>query len=268
VPITLLLVQLVLQGQINSYYENSPHEKIAPFNSISIIPTNTNLTAKFKMCIFSDVANSPNTLLSDGTEVVGTVSGTVLTGNLTSPQTLTGGTPYWLGFIIETNINFEQQDNGVTSLGFTANNTYTSGVPGTAPAMTGLQSSWLIWGNVTSSSNWAELQNAVASPLVNYLTNTAVGDEDLYTFGPLSSTPLTVSAVQVSTFCAKSDGGSRNIDLRVKSGVTDDPGNHPNQPVVASFTYLSSIWDNDPDTGLAWSETTVNNATSGVKVSS
>jgi hypothetical protein len=236
-------------------------------NSVSTIPGSTSLSAKFKMVIYSDNSNAPGTLLSSGTEVTGCTAGIVLTGNLVTPQSLTGAVPYWIGWITDTGVNISQEDN-TTNHGFVAANTYGSGAPTPNPAMTGLQPSWLIWGNVTSAVNFAELQAAVALPLVNYVVNTSVGDEDLYNFPNLSTTPLTVAAMKVSAFCAKTDAGARTLDLRTKSSGTDDPGDNAGQSVVASFQYLSSIWNTDPHTGLAWSASTINAAKSGMKVAS
>jgi hypothetical protein len=234
-------------------------------NSISVIPENTNLSAKYKMVIYSNSGGAPHTLMSTGTEIVGTTTGVPLTGNLVSPQTLTGGSQYWLGFITDTSINMQINDS-LSLYGFTAANTYTSGAPGTAPTMTGNQADWCMWGNVTSTSNFSEVNQLPLTTQINYLTNTAVGNEDQYNFPALSLNPLHVWGVKVSAYAAKSDAGSRNISLMVKSGATDDPGNFTAQALTASYQYYYSHWNLNPNTGLAWTYSTVNNATSGMKI--
>lgn len=234
-------------------------------NSISIRPQQTNLTAKYKMVIYNDNSNSPHTLLSSGTEVVGTAADVVLTGNLVTPQSLTGGSRYWLGFITDTNVNLYRE--GIALSGFNANNTYGSGAPTPDPSMSAGQSDYIIWGNVTTTFNFTEVnQSPLSSPLVNYVTNTSVGDEDQYNFPVMSFVPLHVFAVKVSAYCSKSDAGARFVDLRVVSGATDDGGDKTSQSVTPSFQFLSSHWNSDPNTGLAWAYATVNNATSGIKV--
>jgi hypothetical protein len=236
-------------------------------NSVSTLPASSTPSSNFKAVIYADNSGAPGALMSDGTEVNGALTDVVLTGPLTTPQNLTGGTPYWLGFITDTNTALFNAD-GLNLYGFQANNTYTSGAPANAPVMLGNRGDWMIWGNVTSTFNYAELQSPVSDPLVNYITNTSVGDEDQYNFPPLSTVPLNVYAVKVSAYAAKSDAGSRNISLMVDSGGTDDPGDNPSQALTASYQYYTSFFEFDPHTGLPWTYGTVNAATSGVKVDS
>lgn len=236
-------------------------------NSVGVKPAQTNLLAKYKMCIYADTGgNAPGALMSDGTEIVGTVTNAQLVGNLTSPQSLIGGTQYWIGFLTDTNVVFNDATSTGTK-GFVAASTYTSGVPPTAPMMTGNQADLILYGIVTTTTNYTEVnQLPFAVPLVNYLTNTSVGDQDLYGFPALSLDPLHVWAVKVSAFTAKSDAGARTISLLTKSGATQDEGDSPDQSATLSYQYYHSQWGNDPDTGLAWDFVGVNNATSGVKV--
>lgn len=235
-------------------------------NSISVIPASSDASGKYKAVLYADNSGAPGALMSDGIEVNGSTTGVVLTGDLTTPQNLTGGTPYWLGFITNFNTTYFIEDTDQN--GYFANNTYTSGAPLTAPVMLGNRPDWLIWGNVTSTFNFAELRRPVSSPLVNYITNTSVGDEDQYGFPVLSTVPLNIYAVKVSAFAAKSDAGSRTLSLMVESTGTDDPGDSPSQSLTASYQYYTSYWPFDPHTGLPWTYGTVNAATSGVKVDS
>ncbi len=122
-------------------------------------PGATSETAKFKAVAYADSTGAPGSLLSSGTEVVGCTSGSTLTGALVTPQSLTAGTPCWIGFITDTSVILQQADSGTS--GYKASNTYASGAPGTAPAMTGGQASWLLYGNVSgiTGHNWLELDN-------------------------------------------------------------------------------------------------------------
>jgi len=64
---------------------------------VAIVPGATSGTAKFKAVAYADSAGAPGSLLSSGTEVVGCTSGSTLTGALITPQSLTAGTPCWIG---------------------------------------------------------------------------------------------------------------------------------------------------------------------------
>lgn len=238
-------------------------------NAVGIKPNQTNLTAKYTMCIYADTgSNAPGNLMSSGHEIEGTVTNVYLNGNLTSPQSLIGGVQYWIGFICDTNVGLCMATNTNTK-GFTAGNTYTSGVPAVAPTMTGNQSDYILYGVVTTTTHYTEVnQLPIGSPLINYITNTAVGDQDLYTFPALTLNPLHVWGVKVSSFSAKSDAGARTISMITRSGATQDEGDSPNQSTTLSYQYYHSQWGNDPNDGLAWNYTKVNSATSGIKVKS
>ena len=126
--------------------------------------------------------------LASGTEVVGCTSGSTLTGGLITPQALIAGSPYRIGFIIDTSVVLQQADAGIA--GFKANNTYTSGPPGTATAMTGGQVSGLLYGNVSgiTAHTWLELVNNPALGDLSLVYSDTMNDEDLFTFGtPVSA---------------------------------------------------------------------------------
>jgi len=75
-----------------------------------LVSSATSGTAKFKAVVYADSAGAPGSLLSSGTEVVGCTSGSTLTGALITPQSLTAGTPCWIGFITDTSVVLQQAD--------------------------------------------------------------------------------------------------------------------------------------------------------------
>ena len=78
--------------------------------SVSCVPEATSAAANFEAVIYSDSGGAPHSLLSGGSQVTGTTLGTTLTGPLTTPQSLTAGTPYWLGFITDTSVVLAEVD--------------------------------------------------------------------------------------------------------------------------------------------------------------
>lgn len=238
-------------------------------NSISCYPAGTLVSAKFTGVCFQDNAGSPDTLLSATNEQTGCVNGTAISLNLNTPQSLTAGVPIWIGIMQDSGIAIYRQNEDYDGAAV-LNYTYSLGPPANCPSPTLGQAAWCIWGSVTTTSNFTEVKNEDDVPdssLLNYISSDVVGQQDLYTFPNLSSIPINVSAVKVSAWCQKSDAGGRQLDLRMKSGATEDSGNSTNNPMSASFEFLYSIFDNDPDSGLAWDNTSINNASSGVKVS-
>ncbi len=225
-------------------------------------------TTKFKAVAYADSAGAPGSLLSSGTEVVGCTSGSTLTGALITPQSLTAGTPCWIGFITDTSVVLQQADAGTA--GSKASNTYTGGAPGTAPAMTGGQASWLLYGNVSgiTAHNWLELANNPALGDLSYVYSDTVNDEDLFTFGALSVTPDTIYTVAVKGNIRREAGGSPTLDFRTKSGGTTSSGGTTGIGPGATYEWRGSFFPLDPNTGVAWTASGLNAATSGMKIAS
>ncbi len=232
-------------------------------NSVTCLPQ-TSTVGKIRAVAYSDSAGIAGTLLSSGTEVIGTTAGTYLSGNLVTPQSLTAATPYWVGFMCDTAVNLALADGTVT--GVKAAATYTSGAPGSAPAMTVAQSSWLIFGNVTGiATRWPEVANAPPVGDYSYVQSSTVNDEDLYTF-PSIGTPDFVYCVAVKGNMRKSDTGVRTVDLQLKSGGTTDSGSNSGQSPATTYGWLSSYYDQDPDTSMDWDAAGVDASTAGQKI--
>jgi hypothetical protein len=237
--------------------------------SLSVLPMTTSATANVKPVVYADNGGAPGNLLSSGAQVTGTTTGTALTMALTTPQTLTAGTPLWLGYITDTSINLERQDNNTypTNAGYSAGITYASGAPATAPAMSSGRSSYMLWGNVTGiAGNWSEENALPPGGDLSCVTSNTVGAEDRYNFGILSSTPTNIAGVKVSALMRKSDAGARTVTLQLKSGATEVAGSA--QAPSVSYTYLSSYFDTDPNTGAAWTASAVNSLSAGAKIAS
>jgi len=238
-------------------------------NSVSAIPRATSGTAKFRAVAYADSSGSPGSLLSSGTEVIATTSGTTLTGALTTPQSLAAGTSYWIGYITDTSVVLAQVDNS-TALGRKIAATYTSGAPGSAGAMTTGQATWQIWGNCTGAAvNWPAIAPTPSlGTAASQVHSATVAQEDLYTFPALATTPSMIYGVAVKGFLAKSDSGARTVSLNMKSGATDSTGSSASQAMSTTPQWQRSMFDTDPATGVAWTQSGLNAASSGVSVAS
>lgn len=250
-------------------------QKITPvasctLNSVCIVPATTAAAAKFKAVIYTDSASAPATLLNTGTEVVGTILGVTLTLPLSTPQSLVGGTSYWIGFIVDTIVQYQSYDN-TTLLAIRKANTYTSGPPSPAGGSfsSGIQT-FLIWGNATGGSvNYPSISlNPPLGTAQSQIHSATVGQEDLYGFPALATTPTTIFGMAVKAFVAKSDTGARTMSLNTKSGASDTTGSNPSQTLSTTPQWQSSAFDLDSATGVAWTPSGLNAASSGVSVAS
>ena len=237
-------------------------------NSIGGLPQSTVGGANLRGVIYADSAGVAGALMSSGTTITGAVAGTAITLPLTTPQNLTAGTPYWIGLMNDTQFtSWANSDNN--NLSYAANVTFTSGAPGTAPALAN-SVSYVIWGNLTgiAANNWVQSAQQPSSGQYSYVYDANVNDEDLYNFASLTTTPASIHAVAVKGYVAKSDSGTRTVSLRLKSGSTDSGGSLIGQAPGTTFGWLRSHFETDPATGVAWTLPALNAATSGVKIDS
>jgi hypothetical protein len=235
-------------------------------NSVSCIPSATSAGANFKAVIYADSAGAPAGLLSSGAQVTGAVLDTVLTGNLVTPQALTASTQYWIGFITDTSVLLHASDANTT--GRKIANTYTSGAPGTAGAMTAGQTNWCLWGTITGVS--FHFYEETASPSLSYLgdfsyvQSSTVGNEDLYNIGALTANPPTIYSVAIKAQLRDSDAGLRTVSLNQKSGGVDSAGTAFSPST--SYQWFGYYLANDPNTSSPWTVGNLNAATGGFKV--
>jgi hypothetical protein len=237
-------------------------------NSVSFIPQATSAAAKVKAVLYADSAGSPGSLIATGTEVIGTVAGTVFTAPFASGQTLSAGTAYWIGYITDTSVVIAV---GETSLAGRAKaNTYASGAPNPAGTMTtGLQS-WMMWGN-TSAATTNNAVEAEQAPLgiwgdFGFVTSSTIGNEDLFGFPALTGSPVSVYAVAVKSYMRDATAGARTVTLNTKSGATDSPGSNAGFTPSTTYGWAASMFLTDPNTGTAWGVAGVNAAVSGYKI--
>lgn len=234
-------------------------------NSVVFMPLTNSPTANFRGVIYADSSGAPGTLLSSGTQTTGIVAGTLLNLPLITPQALTAGTKYWLGFINDTTINTRIFDGGI--FGFRANNTYGSGAPSSAPTMTPNQSSLLLYGACTGAvTNWES--EALNPPLgdVSSVFSNVTNTEDLYNFPVVPSTVTAIYSIGVIGNSKLNAAGAHTIDLVTVSNTTPSFGSNPNQVQTVDYTWYDSYFDVDPHTNIAWTIVAANAATHGMKI--
>jgi hypothetical protein len=100
----------------------------------------------------------------------------------------------------------------------------------------------------------ADIQQDAAG---SYVSSSTVGQTDLYGIAPITGTPTGIVGVTTRALAQKSDVGTRNVALRLRSGATDVTGTS-----TALSTTFGWVWRNDlvdPATGAAWTAVSINN---------
>lgn len=238
-------------------------------NSIGFLGGSTSFgSAQLRGIIYADSSGVPGALMTSGATIVGSTANATTTLPLASPQSLSAGTQYWLGYMhdIAMSPGFATQDTANAGRSVAA--TFASGAPGTAPAMTPGVFTATLWGNIsgTGANYYCSQQPTVGNN--SYVFDATVGHEDLYAYPPLSTSPSAIYAVAVKASVSKSDAGAKTVSMRMKSGATDSAGSAGALAPGTAYAWLTSLFPTDPATSAAWTLTALNAATSGVKVES
>lgn len=111
-----------------------------------------------------------------------------------------------------------------------------------------------------AAANWQAVDEAPPNGDTDYVHSDVTGNKDLYDFAALGdSNPI--KAVQLCTYARKDDAGTRTLALRVKSGATQDAS--AAKGLSTNYTYLTHVWESDPNTASDWTETALNAAELG-----
>lgn len=98
----------------------------------------------------------------------------------------------------------------------------------------------------------------------DYVSSSTALTKDSYNFQDASETG-SIKAVQVSAYAYKMDAGFRGAEVFIKSGATEVFGT--SQPLSTTAKYVQKLWDQDPNTSADWSQTNLNAAEFGVRIS-
>lgn len=116
-----------------------------------------------------------------------------------------------------------------------------------------------------SGTHYGAVSESAQDGDTSYISSSSVGAKDSFTLPPLSSTPLFIAGIQQTTVARKDDAGIRTLAAYLKiSGA--DYVNGINIPLTDSYTYDSSLLENNPATGAAWTRDELEAAQIGIKL--
>jgi hypothetical protein len=144
------------------------------------------------------------------------------------------------------------------------NQTYASGFPATAAPTGTLGGTRLAYWIEILGNNAQNVSEYRANGDTDYVLSANVNDEDLYGIAPLPVTPFAIVGVVTHVYIRKSDAGTRQGQLRVKSGATEVFG--VDTAVSSTWSYLARVDAVDPNTSAAWTLAAVNALQIGQKV--
>lgn len=120
------------------------------------------------------------------------------------------------------------------------------------------------WSRSAGATNYSLVDELTVNGDTDYVQASTVGDVDTYDFGTVSSTPTAIDAVQIVSYGLKTDAGTREVALQIKSGATTSDGS--NFVLAGSYTNFRRLTTVDPDTSVAWTQSGVAAMQAGPKV--
>ena len=224
------------------------------------VDCNAAYTGNIKCSLFSNNAGKPGTVLGSANMITNMIIGPN-TITFPTPPTIVKGQTYFVGLCTDTPNTGPFSTNSATT-GWTGGATY-AGFPVANPTVSAYQA-LVITVTIGVGANSNLVSEAQQDGATTYVYDSNVGDNDLYAIAPLSGTPASTIAVTTRGFMEKSDAGTRNAAVQLKSGATTVQS--PSTALSTSWGWLYRTDTTDPATGAAWTATAVNNAQIGPRV--
>lgn len=114
---------------------------------------------------------------------------------------------------------------------------------------------------LSSGTTHYNLVNEQTPNTTDYVQDSTVGHTDLYTFGNMNFVPTAVIGVMQNVYCENEGGTTINYKMTVKSGAT--LGQSSNIQAPAAYFTQQFGFPTDPNTGTAWTQTTINSINAG-----
>lgn len=125
-------------------------------------------------------------------------------------------------------------------------------------------SSQFVGSDGNSTDNYALVDEASMNSDTDYVESSTVSDKDTYAVSNLSHSPTDIFGIQINLFAKKSDAGIRSIQPVIRSGGADTDGTA--RVLSTDYTDETEVFEADPDTAAAWTESGFNSAEFGAKV--
>ena len=216
-----------------------------------------------KCSIFASSGTAPTTVLGSATPLSGLSLGNN-TFTFGTPVSVTRGTQYWVGFMTDTVVT-NGWNTTLLNVGLQQTATSYAAFP-TANPTTSAATAVIFTANITPSgaANAPFVADITQDAAASYVYSSTVGQADLYGISAIGSTPATVVAVTTRAYLQKSDAGTRNTSVRLRSGGVNSDSTSAALNTVFNWQYRTDVVD--PATGAAWTAVGVANAQIGVIV--
>jgi hypothetical protein len=218
-------------------------------------------TGNVRMALFAmNATGGVGTLLATSPEIIAPTN-QVYTVTFPTPPRIERGQSYYLG--MNQSASITSQTSSTANALENASSPYASwpvsnptglGNPGNLPGGLGV--------TITPTLNADALNEPQQDALTSYVYSTANGQSDLYTVAPIATVPLAILGITTRGYFQKSDAGTRNVAVQLKSGATTVQS-ASQSPATAVWGWIERTDVVDPATGVAWTPAGANNVQIG-----
>jgi hypothetical protein len=227
----------------------------------------TAVTADIKCTIYASAAGVPTTVLGSANLVTNPGVGTT-TWTFATPVAVSRGVSYYVAFCQSASSGSFAYILGTPTGGYAplGNATAYASFPVANPTGLSAGNNYKVTINITPTTapNGAFVADTQQDAAASYVSSSTVGQTDLYGIAPITVTPASVVGVTTRALAQKTDAGTRNIGVQLKSGSTTSNGTSTALNTSWSWVYRNDLVD--PATGAAWSAVSVNNLQIGETV--
>jgi hypothetical protein len=226
----------------------------------------TAVTATIKCSIYNAAAGAPTTVIDSAGIVTNPGVGTT-TWTFSTPVPVTRGTTYYVGFAASASSGaFAFVSVAIGYYAPLQNLTAYASFPVANPPGISAGSNYKVVINITTTTapNASMVADTMQDAAASYVASSTVGQTDLYGIAPITVTPASVVGVTTRALAQKTDAGTRNIGVQLKSGSTTSNGTSTALNTTWGWIYRNDLVD--PATGAAWSAVSVNNLQIGETV--
>jgi hypothetical protein len=225
-------------------------------------------TINFKCAIYAanGTGGNPGTVLGTATSPVSNPAVGTATFTFSPAVSVAKGTVFWVAFCsdaVVAAVYVNASSAPYSTMAFSGTTTYAS-FPATNPGSLSAGAQASIFPVVTPTANADAVADLYLDTALSYLSDSTVNDSDLYTIQAIGSTPATIIGVTTRGLFEKTDAGTRNVAVQLKSGGTTVQS--ASTPLNTTWGWISRTDTVDPATGAAWTATGVNNAQIGAQV--
>ena len=118
----------------------------------------------------------------------------------------------------------------------------------------------------SAGANYTDVDETNQNGDTDYVSDATAGHRDTYAFAAMGVAVTSVKAVQVNVWAEKTDAGARTIAPVIRRSSTNYDGTAQSPSAGSYAAVCKQVYETDPSTSLAWTDTNIDAGEYGVKL--